>query len=72
MKWVLKQNLQDKFYKSLPKEAKLSNNQIQEAKQIQSQCEAIPNMELTSKEKNLLDRFEKFKQHKDDFYKNNP
>jgi len=60
------------FYISLPEDARIGNHQLLEIETIQEQLREDPNFPLTEKEKNLLQRAEKYEQYKNEFYQNNP
>lgn len=60
------------FYSSLPEDARIGNQQLREVKTIQEQLKEDPKFPLTEKEKNLVQRAEKYEQHKNEFYQNNP
>jgi hypothetical protein len=54
---------------STPNDARISNRQLAEAKMLK---EKDYNYKLTEKEERLLKREEKYQQHKQEFFKNNP
>lgn len=60
------------FYLSLPKEARIGNQQFRETEALRQKLKQDPNFQLTEKEKVLLQRAEKYKEYKDKFYQNNP
>lgn len=60
------------FYSSLPEDARIGNQQLREVETIQERLREDPNSPLTEKEKNLIQRAEKYEQHKNQFYQNNP
>ena len=52
------------FYSSLPEDARIGNQQLREAQTIQEQLKDDPNLPLTEKQRNLLERAKKYQQHK--------
>jgi hypothetical protein len=60
------------FYSNLPNYAKISNKQLDEFEMLQEQLKTHSNFQLTDKQKNLIERGEKYLQHKQEFSKNNP
>ena len=60
------------FYSSLPENARIGNKQLREVETIQEQLREDPNFSLTENQKDLIQRAEKYKQHKNQFYQNNP
>lgn len=62
----------DSFYNSLPKDARIGNQQLREVKTIQELLKEDPNFSLTENQKDLVRRAKKYEQHKKEFYQNNP
>ena len=60
------------FYSKLPNDAKISHSQLREVEMLQEQLKRDSNFQLTEKEKSLIQRAERYQQHKEEFYKNNP
>ena len=60
------------FHSSLPEDARIGNQQLREVEAIQEQLKEDPNFPLTEKEKNMIQRAEKYQQYKNKFYQNNP
>lgn len=60
------------FYSNLPKEARIGNQQLREVEGIQEQLREDPKSPLTEKEKNIIERAEKYQQYKTEYYQNNP
>jgi len=58
------------FYHSLSPDAKITKEQLQEVKMLKLKRDS--NYKLTEKEERLLKREEKYQQHKQEFFKNNP
>lgn len=48
------------FHSSLPKDARIGNKQLREVEVIQEQLKEDPNFPLTEKEKNMIQRAEKY------------
>jgi len=59
------------FYSSLPENARIGNQQLREVETIQELLKEDPNFSLTENQKDLIQRAEKYKQHKNKFYQNN-
>jgi hypothetical protein len=60
------------FYSSLPEEARIGNQQLREVEAIQERLREDPKSPLTEKEKNMIERAEKYQQYKTQYYQNNP
>lgn len=60
------------FYNTLPEDARIGNQQLREVEAIQEQLKQDPSLSLTEKEKDMLQRAEKYQQYKNKFYQNNP
>lgn len=60
------------LHKSLPEDARIGNQQLREDEALNQKLMEDSKFPLTQKEKNLLRRAEKYKQHKNEFYQNNP
>jgi hypothetical protein len=60
------------FYSNLPEEARIGNQQLREVEAIQERLKEDPKFSPTEKEKNLIQRAEKYQQYKDKFDQNNP
>ena len=60
------------FYSSLPEEARIGNQQLREVEAIQERLKEDPKSPLTEKEKNMIERAEKYQQYKTQYYQNNP
>lgn len=60
-----KENL---FYNSLPLDARIRNKDLRDAEALQQKVKADPDFPLTEKESNLLQRAEKYRKYKDQFY----
>ena len=60
------------FYSSLPEDARIGNQQLREVETIQEQLKENTSFSLTEKQKDLIQRAEKYKQHKNKFSQNNP
>ena len=56
------------YYSSLPEEARIANQQLREVKSLQEQLKQDPSISLTEKEKNMIQRAEKYQQYKNKFY----
>lgn len=56
------------FYSSLPEEARIGNQQLREVETLQEQLKQDPSISLTEKEKNMIQRAEKYQQYKNKFY----
>ena len=56
------------FYTSLPEEARIGNKQLREVETLQEQLKQDPSISLTEKEKNMIQRAEKYQQYKNKFY----
>lgn len=56
------------FYTSLPEEARIGNQQLREVETLQEQLKSDPSISLTEKEKNMIQRAEKYQQYKNKFY----
>ena len=56
------------FYSSLPEEARIGNQQLREVETLQEQLKQDPSISLTEKEKNMIQRAEKYQQYKKKFY----
>lgn len=61
----------DSFYPTVPKDGRISNAQIREAKIIEQQLNANPELNLTDKQEKLLNRVKGYKAHKTNFDKKN-
>jgi len=60
------------FYSSLPEDARIGNQQLREVEAIQERLREDPKSALTEKEKNLIQRADKYQQHRNKFYQDNP
>lgn len=60
------------FYSNLPEEARIGNQQLREVEGIQERLREDPKSPLTEKEKNMIERAEKYQQYKTQYYQNNP
>jgi hypothetical protein len=60
------------FYSSLPEDAHIGNQQLREVLILQEQLKQDPSISLTEKEKNMIQRAEKYQQYKNKFYQDNP
>ena len=60
------------FYQTIPEDARMGNKQLRETEVLNQKLTENPKFRLTEKEKNLLERAEKYEQHKSEFYQNNP
>ena len=60
------------FYSNLPEDARIGNQQLREVETLQEQLKQDPSISLTEKEKNMIQRAEKYQQYKNEFYQNNP
>ena len=60
------------FYINLPEDARIGNQQLREVETLQEQFKQDPSISLTEKEKNMIQRAEKYQQYKNEFYQNNP
>lgn len=56
------------FFNSLPEDARIGNHQLREVETIQERLREDPNSPLTEKEKNMIQRAEKYQQYKNKFY----
>lgn len=59
------------FYSNLPEEARIGNQQLREVETLQEQLKQDPSISLTEKEKNMIQRAEKYQQYKNQFNQNN-
>jgi len=59
------------FYSNLPEEARIGNQQLREVEGIQERLREDPKSPLTEKEKNMIERAEKYQQYKTQYYQNN-
>ena len=60
------------FYSNLPEDARIGNQQLREVETLQEKLNQDPSISLTEKEKNMVQRAEKYKQYKSKFYQDNP
>lgn len=60
------------YYPTLSPDARISNPQLRDVEMIQDKLKADPNFVLNDQNKNLLERAQKHKAQKKEFYKNNP
>jgi len=60
------------FYSSLPQDARIGNKQLGEAEALKQKLKEDPKFQLTEKEKNMIQRAEKYQQSKNQYYQNNP
>jgi hypothetical protein len=60
------------FYRNLPKDARIGNKQLREVEALQEKLKENPNFPLSEKQKNMLQRADKYQQYKNKFYQNNP
>ena len=60
------------FYSSLLEDARIGNQQLREVEAIQERLREDPQSPLTEKEKNMIERAEKYQQYKTQYYQNNP
>lgn len=60
------------FYTSLPENARMGNQQLHEVEAFKSDLERNPDLRLTEAQKNLMERAERYEEHKTKFYQNNP
>jgi hypothetical protein len=60
------------FYSSLTEEARIGNQPLREIETLQNQLKQDPSISLTEKEKNMIQRAEKYQQYKNKFYQDNP
>ena len=60
------------FYSNLPEDARIGNQQLREVETLQEQLKQDPSISLTEKEKNMIQRAEKYQQYKTQYYQNNP
>lgn len=60
------------FYSRLLEEARIGNQQLREVETLQEQLKQDPSISLTEKEKNIIQRAEKYQQYKNKFYQDNP
>ena len=60
------------FYINLPEDARIGNQQLREVETLQEQFKQDPSISLTEKEKNMIQRAEKYQQYKNKFYQDNP
>jgi hypothetical protein len=60
------------FYSSLPEDARIGNQQLREVETLQEQLKQDPSISLTEKEKNMIQRAEKYQEYKKKFYQDNP
>jgi hypothetical protein len=56
------------FYSSL----RIGNQQLREVETLQEQLKQDPSISLTEKEKNMIQRAEKYQEYKKKFYQDNP
>jgi len=52
------------FYSNLPEDARIGNQQLREVETLQEQLKQDPSISLTEKEKNMIQRAEKYQQYK--------
>lgn len=55
------------FYRTLPSEAKLSNQQSQIGKEIEEQFVKNPNFKLSPQNKNIFDRYKLYNKYKEKY-----
>jgi len=60
------------FYNSLPEDARIGNQQLRQVESLQEQVKQDPSISLTEKEKNMIQRAEKYQEYKTKFYQDNP
>ena len=60
------------FYQTLPQDARIGNKQLREAEALKQKLKKNPKFQLTEKEKNMIQRAEKYQQFKNRYYQNNP
>jgi len=60
------------FYTNLPENARIGNQQLREVASLQEKLDKNPCISLTEKEKSLLQRADRYKQYKTEFYQDNP
>ena len=56
------------FYNSLPAEARIGNKELREIETLQQQLKQDPSISLTEKQKNMIQRAEKYQQYKNKFH----
>lgn len=60
------------FYTNLPENARIGNQQLREVESLQKKLDEDPCISLSEKEKSLLQRADRYKQYKSEFYQDNP